>query len=127
MSLLDIIRQKLLDENVGNSSTWKVYIGYAPDDQDQIIALTPSGGFPDSTQQGENVYETFQVKVRSARRAYTVCENKWREMFAALHDADLSDSDIALIQAMATGPLAWYDENTRPNMSANFRVIRTRP
>lgn len=126
MSLLTIIRQKLLDDSVGGSD-WPVFIGYTPDDPgvDQIIGLQLSGGTADETMLGENVYETFQLKVRAGRLEFADCESKWREAFDSLHDASISG--ISLIQALATGPMPWYDEKSRICMSANFRVVRPRP
>ena len=127
MGLLDIIRQKLIDDGVSDSD-WPVFIGYTPDDvgQDQVIGLTSSGGSPDQTQAGENTYEQFQVKVRASRRDFAVCDAKWTDVFNSLHSSEdaLEASGIALIQAMQTGPLTWYDPNTRPCMSVNFRVVR---
>lgn len=125
--LLDTIRQKLIDDGVVDGTTWKCFIGAAPDDQDQLISLQLTGGFEQDTLGGENVLETFQVRVRSGAREYVTCEAKWRAMFDSLHDADLSASNIYLIQALATGPLTWDDDKLRTNMSANFRVTRDKP
>ena len=125
--LLDIIKARLIATGVANTTTWRVFVGFCPDVSDQVLSLHLSGGFPQETHEGDNVTESFQVRVRAAKLDYVTCEAKWREALYALHDADLSASGIRLIQAMAMGPLEWYDESQRPNMSANFRVVRDKP
>jgi len=126
MSLLPIIRTRLISAGVIDTG-WDCFIGYIPDVQDQLIGLSPTGGFPQDTQENDNLIETFQANVRSGVRAYAVCEAKWAELFSALQDANLSSSGVRLIQALQTGPLIWYDDRNRPNMSVNFRVVRDRP
>lgn len=125
--LLDIIKTKLTTASVVNGTTWKCFIGFCPDDQDQVISLHLTGGLPQDTHGGENVTETFQLRVRAATLDYATCETKWRAAFNALQDADLSANSIYLIQALTSGPLEWFDEKDRPNMSVNFRVMRAKP
>lgn len=127
--LLSIIRNKLITAGVGNANTWRVWIGYYPDDigTDQLIALNLTGGFPQDTHAGENVFQNFQVTVRSARTDYATCEAKWWAMFNALNDANLVANDVYLIQAMASGPLEYLDALNRTCMTCNFRTIRKRP
>ena len=125
--LLDAIHAKLTADGVLNGSTWKGFIGFTPDDQDQEISLVSTGGFPQDTHGGETVSETFQVVVRAAAFEHTVGRNKWQDMFNSLHDADLSADNIHLIQALASGPVQFSDDKKRPNFSANFRVIRDTP
>jgi hypothetical protein len=127
--LLSTIRTKLIADAVANLAAWKCWIGYYPDDigTDQLIALNLTGGFPQDTHGGENVHQTFQVTVRAARTDYATCEAKWWAMFRSLNDADLSASDIYLIQAMASGPLEYLDALNRTCMTCNFRVVRKKP
>jgi len=127
MLLLDIIKAKLVSAGVVNNTTWKCFVGFCPDVQDQVVSLHLSGGFPQDTHENDNVIETFQCRIRAARLDYAACEAKWRQVFNALQDADLSANGIRMIQAMASGPLEWYDENQRPNMTINFRVVRDKP
>ena len=125
--LLDIIKAKLTSAGVIDGTTWRCFIGFAPDTQDQLISLHATGGYPQDTHAGDVNRETFQLRVRTGEMAYTDCETKWRAAFNALHDADLSASDIYQIQAESAGPLEYYDENGRVNMTVNFRVTRAKP
>lgn len=126
MALLDIIRDKLIAENIVEvHSTWKCWIGFAPDTTDRIVSLHATGGFPQDTLLNENLRPTFQVRVRGQRLDYSVCEAKWREVFTCLQNADLSSEGIFLVQAMTSGPLEFYDEKERINMSANFQVVQS--
>lgn len=126
--LLDIIRSTLISAGVVEGSTgFKCFVGYAPDDQDQIVGLMPTGGGEQETHGGENVNGTFQAKIRTGQFAFVACEAKWRAVFNALQDANLSASGIYLIQAMNTEPLMWVDEKNRYCASVNFRVIRAKP
>ena len=127
--LLDDIRSHLIAQSVANTTTWKCYIGYAPDAEDQLISLEVTGGLPQDTHGGETVTQTFQVRIRAGEKAYTTCEDKWWNMFSALENADISisGSDIYLMHAFASGPIVYYDSKQRPNMTANFRVVRATP
>ncbi len=128
MTLLDIIRNKLIAASVVEGSTgFKIFIGYAPDDQDDIVALTTTGGWAQDTHDSANVLESFQAKIRGNKFDYVACESKWRDVFNVLQDADMSADGIHYIQALATGPLAWIDPNHRHCMSINFKVVRSKP
>jgi hypothetical protein len=130
MSLLDTIRTRLTDQAVVDGSTWKCFIGYTPDAQDQVVSLNPTGSWHgQETHEGDNVHDTFQVRVRGSKLAYNTCEGKWRDMFDALQDADLSASPnfVYLLQSEQTAPMYYLDEKQRPNMTANFRVTRSTP
>ena len=125
--LLSIIRNKLIAAGV-STAAWPCYIGYYPDaGVDQLIALNLTGGFPQDTHAGENVFQNFQVTIRAARTDYATCETKWWAMFNALNDANLVANDVYLIQAMASGPLEYMDALNRTCMTCNFRTIRKRP
>lgn len=126
-NLLDIIRDKLVADAVVNSTTWKCWIGYSPDTQDQLISLHQTGGYPQDTHGGENVHQTIMVRVRAGRLDYNVCLDKWWQMFRCLQDANLSASDVRLIQSTASGPLEYFDQENRVNMTANFRIVRDLP
>ncbi len=131
MQLLEVIRRKLIADAVVNSTTWKCYIGYTPDDQDQAISLTLSGGFPRDTLSGANVLPTFQVTIRTGYLSRAACETKWWQVFNSLDegdptvsgDGDLSEGGVRLISPMNTGPLEWLDAKNRVNMSVNYRVV----
>lgn len=126
MSLLDTVRNKLVSAGIVEGTTgYRAYIGYAPDDNDKIVGLMPYGGQPQDTHQGENSTEMFQVKVRAGSLDYAEAETKTRAVLNCLQDASLTD--VNLIQAMSMGPMCWYDENSRPNFSLSFRVIRRKP
>jgi hypothetical protein len=132
MGLLETVKEKLEADGVVNGSTWKCFVGFLPDDQDQCISIHLTGGFPQDTHEGENVLMTFQALVRAGDRAHDVCEAKWWDMFNSLQDADfgaspVGDATVYLCQAMATGPLTFGDEKQRTCMTANFRVVKERP
>jgi len=121
--VLDDIKTVLTTAAVVNGDTWRCFIGFCPDTQDQVVSLHLTGGAPQNTHGGENASITFQVRVRTARKEYSACYTKWKAVLDALHDADLSAYGIRLIQAMAMAPLEFYDEKERPNMTANFTVL----
>lgn len=130
MGLLDDVRTHLINQSVANTTTWKAFVGYTPDEADQVISLNPTGGRPQDTHGGENAHDTFQVRIRAAKFEYTICEAKWWDMFDALQDADLSSvsgADVYLMQCENVGPLHYVDDKQRPNCTANFRVIRAKP
>ena len=107
MTLLEDIRTVLINTGVANTSTWKCWIQYAPDNADQCISLHYTGGMPQDTLAGENIRPTFQLRIRASGLDQAAAQAKWWDMFAALHDADLSAYGIHLIQSGATGPLEW--------------------
>ncbi len=124
MSTMETVRAALVTAGVIDGTDWAGYIGYIPDDQDQVIGLVPTGGFPQDTHGGENGHPTFQVTVRAGRNEYATARAKWLDMYHALHDANLSASNIWLIQAYTTDPIQMQDGNNRPSFVTNFRVIR---
>ncbi len=138
--LLEAIRNKLIADYVANTTTWKCFIGYTPDDQDQVISLTSTGGYPFDTLNECSTLPTFQVNVRSPYLARTNCESKWWEIFNCLKCGpppyriplpgdppaawrDLSNYGVCLIEPMQTAPLEWLDAKDRVNMSLNYRVV----
>ena len=124
-ALLDIIRTRLIAAGAANTSTWKCYIGFCPDAAEQLMSLHLSGGYPQETMEDDYSIETFQLRVRSG--VYTTCEAKWQACYSALHgQEDAIGNSIRLIQAMASGPLEYYDDLKRVNMTMNLRVIRDR-
>lgn len=123
MRTAEAIRAKLASAGVSGAG-WPGYIGYVPDDGNQVIGIIPSGGYPQETHAGENLLETLQVIIRSA--GYSTTDTKWLAMFNALQDVDLSADGIHLIQAMTTGPGHFLDSKNRHCMTASFRVVRSR-
>ena len=130
MGLLDVVRQKLLGDGVA-SANWPCFIGYGPDNPDQIIVLQYTGGLAQDTLEGTNIEQHFQIKVRANKLDFSACENKWWDMFNSLQDADFSVSpyfaNIYLLQVLESGPIAFTDHLNRTNMTANFRAILPRP
>lgn len=127
MALLENILQKLTDDGVVDSN-WPCYIGLAPDNQNQVLQLAETSGLPEITHDGTK-QPAFQVLVRAARYGYSTCRAKWQEVYDSLNDAGWSDTspdpleDYALIQAVSSSPLSFYDGNERPNLTVNFQVI----
>lgn len=135
MSLLDDIRAYLIGKGLVEGSTgWSCYISFMPDETDQCVSLFDSGGYPADTLGRENERPTFQVRIRGARWAYPTTRDKWKAIFDALQDAQqgslaVSPDPLAsyvYIQAMQTGPLTFTDSNGRPNLTSNWRVMKTR-
>lgn len=124
--LLEAIKSHLVFAGVVNTG-WDCFIGFCPDSQDSVISLHQTGGYPDETHQGETVKSTFQVRVRSGPLDYAGCQEKWWEMFRALHNADLASQGIRLVLAESSGPLEYYDSKDRPNMTANFVAVWDTP
>jgi len=129
MSLLTAIRDHLISQAVVDSDAWKAYIGWTPDTQDQVISLTPAGGFPQDTHEGENALGSFQVRVRAGKLDYAVGESKWWDVFDALQGADLSASPdfIFMIAAENSEPIYYVDEKQRSCFTLNCRTVRAKP
>lgn len=125
MALLEIIRQKLLDDGVA-SEAFPCYVNYHPESPDASMALMLTGGFPQDTLGNENLHVTFQIKVRAAKLDFATLQAKCLAVFESLQDADLSQDSIHLIQAMAAAPLTWNDDLLRCCGSYNFRAIYAR-
>ena len=118
---------------VEGATGWKCYAGIMPDDQDQTIGIFETGGYPADTLGRENLRLTFQVRVRGRRLDYAVARAKWQELFDALQDAQsglVGSPDplegYAFIQVLSQGPLHFNDANGRPNLTSNWRVMKSR-
>jgi hypothetical protein len=130
MSLwLEVVRNKLITDGVAtdSSGSFPCYIGMHPDTPDNSMSLVLTGGLPQETMGNENLNESFQLKVRTTRLDYSTLEQKCRDAFDSLSDADLSADDIYLIQATASAPLTWHDGKERVFGSLNFKVVRAKP
>jgi hypothetical protein len=131
MALLDDIKAKLSADGVFDGSTWKCYIGFLPDDQDNCIALFETGGEPPDTLARENIRPWFQARVRAGAHEYAAAHSKWQAVYDSLNDAETSGVSpdylpgYVYIQAIQTGPLVFYDAELRPNMTVNFRALKT--
>lgn len=129
--LLDEIRTYLIAQGVvGSLIGWPIYEGYLPDDQDQMVGLFETGGYPSDTLGRENLRVTFQTRMRGIRFDYAVARRKCDDILGALQDAkQTSGSPVLLsgfvyIQAMAEAPLFFNDDQGRPNFTLNWRVLR---
>jgi len=133
---LDNVRDYLLASGVvgRNGSGWPIFIGYLPDDLDRCVALFPTGGFPADTLGRENLRPTFQTRVRSSVLDFAGCYAQWEVLFNLLQDANAGMiaaspdplETFVYIQAMKTSPLQFNDSKQRPNMTANWRVMKLR-
>lgn len=121
--ILDDFRDKLTDDGiVEESSGWKCYTGFNPDQQDKTVTLQFTGGFEQDTHQAENLWQSVQIVVRAGPLDYNTCYAKWREVYDAIHDVTITAAGIFLCQSFAGGPMTWTDEKKRINMSMNLRV-----
>lgn len=125
MGVLDLVRQKLIDDGVATSA-FPCWINYQPDQPDSSMVLALTGGFPQDTLGNENLPLTFQIKIRVGTLDFSDFEAHCNAVFECLQDADLSADSISLIQALASGPLTWNDDKNRVCGSFNFRVIQAR-
>jgi len=125
MPLMDDIRAYLLANNVAGAPNWPVYLGYYPDDQDQMIGIFETGGLPADTLGRENERVTFQVRIRASRLDYTTDRTKWKDIFDLLQDS-IPASGYIFVQAVHYAPMMFNDDRGRPNMTANFRVMKAR-
>ncbi len=129
--LLDDIKAFLIAEGA-ISAGWVIYEGYLPDDQDQTIVISETGGYPADTLGRENEDVTFQSRVRCARLDYATGRTKWLEVFDLLQDAQQTAGSPLLlagytfIQALHYGPAVFYDDKGRPNFCSNWRVKKER-
>lgn len=123
--LLDDLKTYLSQQSGLVTTAWPLYLGYLPDDNDQVIGLFETGGFPPDTLLRENELVTFQMRVRAARFDYVIARRKWQDLFNALQDSQPA-AGYALVQAMHSGPLEFGDPMGRCNFTANFRCVKSR-
>jgi hypothetical protein len=134
MQLEDIRSYLIAKGLVAGSTGWPCFISFMPDDQDLCVAVFDSGGYPADTIGRENERPTFQVRIRGSRFDYAAAKAKWQAIFDALQDAQAGSAGVSpdplegyiYIQAMQTGPLTFNDSNGRPNLTSNWRVMRTK-
>lgn len=122
--LLDDVRAYLLANGLGN--TWPVYIGFFPDDSDQMVGLFDAPGLPADTLGRENQRVGFQVRIRSGRQAYAVGRAMWQTIFNLLQDAQEGGgylTGVYYIQAHSYSPLFFNDDRARCNFTSNFKVM----
>lgn len=126
--LLDDVRAYLVAHGVV-STGWQLFSGYLPDDQDQCIAISFSGGYPADTLGRENARPTFQLRVRAGRLDLATAYAKWEECFNFLQDAQAGSgllTGYAYIQALSTAPMAFTDAKGRHNLTTHFKVMKSR-
>jgi hypothetical protein len=128
----------LLLNDIGNyliahgvvTTGWLLNKSYMADEQDRVIGLFETGGYPAQEMSRSNERLTFQARVRGPRLDYPATRLKWQQVFDTLQDAqEVPGSPILLpgiifIQALQYGPLALADEKGRPNLVTNFKVMR---
>jgi len=123
--LLDDLYTYLTQQSGLVTTAWPMYLGYLPDETDQCMGLFETGGFPADTLMRENERVTFQMRVRGGRLDYQTVRRKWQDVYNALQDSHPA-AGYALVQSMAAGPLVFNDPSGRINMTANFRIYKTR-
>lgn len=122
--LLDDIRSYLISQGAVPSG-FSIYIGYIPDDTDQVICLFETGGFAPETLLRENENVTFQTRVRSSRLSYQLCRTVWKGIYDTLQDS-IPAAGYYLVQAMHAGPMVFTDDRGRENMTSNWKVKKAR-
>lgn len=112
------------------STSYPIYQGYIPDDQDQMMAVFETGGMP-PTELGignaprPNERVTFQFRVRGTRLNYGVTRQQWLNCFNALQDSVLGMPNIYVyVQTKHNGPICFNDDRGRSNFITNFNCMR---
>jgi hypothetical protein len=119
--MIDDIRTFLMEQGV----VTPIYLGYIPDDDDVLIVIFDTGGMPADTLGRENERRTFQVRNRASRLDYQKAYDDWKNLFDILQDSTPTP-EYAFVQAIHYGPMMFNDDAGRPNMTANFRVMKAR-
>lgn len=132
---LEDIRDYLIAQGVAQDASttpnapWPIYIGFIPDDQDQVVGLFTTGGFPADTLLRANRRLTMQLRVRAASRDFATAYAQYQSIFNLLQDANqVAGSPILLpnfvfMQAIQVDPLHFNDEHSRPNLTSNWRIM----
>jgi hypothetical protein len=114
------------------TSTYPIFEGYIPDDQDNMMAVFETGGSP-PTELGignaprPNQRVTFQFRVRGTRLNYAATRAQWLACFNALQDSVLGNPNVYVyVQTKHDGPICFNDDRGRSNFISNFNVMRTR-
>jgi len=129
--LLDDVAQYLIAQGAVTTG-WVLTKSFLPDDQDQAIAIYETAGKGFDTQARENIRPGLMMRVRAARLDYQTARNKWQTVFDLLQDAqEIPGSPTLLpgytfIMSDQTAPMPFQDDKGRPNLSANFRVMKAR-
>lgn len=126
MALLEDINTKLEADGVtGGATGWSTRIGAVTDAPDQIVVLAETGGFgPDQFGSTKSGVQTFQVRVRSARRTYSTARSKMQDVFDSLNDATISGHTFTY--ALSSGPFYMGEDGVeRPEFVQNFKVRKS--
>jgi hypothetical protein len=134
MALLDDVKAVLITAGVGvtdtsSSSEWPIHLGFMPDGQDQVIALTElPGGQPETKWNVD--FPAFQVIVRGQPYEYDTARTKIQAAFVALHNTDSTEfagTDYKLVVGATSAPTPLgRDEQNRPSLAWTFNVIKQR-
>jgi Bacteriophage minor capsid protein len=115
----------LLGLNLTDPVFWPMYIGYIPDDQDQMMAVFETGGMPPVEINRDNEIVTLQMRVRSARLNYAVGRQQWLNCFNAIQDSSLGQVSVySIVQSLHYGPIFFNDDRGRSNFITNWRIKR---
>jgi hypothetical protein len=137
-SLLDQIADHLISSGIvvyPGEVGWPIYKGMFPPTPDKVVSVfeTP-GDPPDIIQDSPETaydYPGFQIRIRGERYAYDEMRAKMQDIFEALHESEpaVSSSEpvFIYIYAVSSGPLPMgSDESERPELSWNFKTMRSR-
>lgn len=131
--VLDFLEEEGL---IGGSTGWARAAGFLPPTPNKVIVVYESSGEPpELLSQGNNPLDydrpAFQVRGRGDVHGYEALREKMGAIFRALHGSQLSpatgDPEYVGIWGIQSGPLPLgLDENSRPELTWNFRAIRER-
>lgn len=127
MPLLDLVRDYLIASGAV-SGGWVCYQSRMPDDQDKVISVFETGGYPPTEINRDTENVSFQLRVRGPAFSYALTRAKWYECKTLLKDSQQTTGSpvllagIVFIQVMNDGPMHFVDPKNRDNFTTNFRV-----
>lgn len=112
-----------------DAADWRLRAGYIQANPDRSLCVYEAGGLPPEAGQPVD-YPKFQVRGRGAPDDYLALRQKMQDVYNLLHACNapvLLGSTYVYCYAMQSGPLPLgQDENRRPSMAWNFRIMKTR-
>lgn len=127
--ILDDIAEHLDDGVVaGGSTAWRIFKGFMPPSPDRVIVILPTGSDePDGDNSGatEYAFPRFQVTVRCDARGMQEARAKALQVWIALQNSTPRIDYVFVFALQSEFFLVQYDQNDRPELSCNFRVMRS--
>lgn len=130
--ILDDVIAALVAANIGQvtgNGDWRLRAGYLQAEPDRSICVYEAGGMPPEAGQPVD-YPKIQIRVRGNEDDYQVVRQKLQDIYNLLHSCDaptVLGPTYVYCYAIQSGPLPLgQDENRRPELVWNFRLMKTR-